>query len=75
MHMLKHVIRRRSRCPSCGLRHGVPILYGLPGPDAADAQQRGEVVLGGCIVAPDQPDRACTACGHQWKSHLGGRLQ
>lgn len=51
-------------CPRCGGR-AVPILRGYPSPDAFDAADRGEVVLGGCIVTDDDPAFACTGfdCG------------
>jgi hypothetical protein len=56
-------------CPSCRRRAGVPIVFGLPGVDLADARDRGELVLGGCLVEGDgiDPDRHCNACGHEWR--------
>lgn len=58
---------RRSRaprtCPKCGAKT-VPILYGEPTPDAFQAAERGELVLGGCVVSDDSPSRTCTTCGH-----------
>ena len=44
----------------------VPLVYGLPGPDLFDAAQRGEVVLGGCVLPMSRDDEdsdwACPVC-------------
>jgi hypothetical protein len=50
------------RCPHCRSRAGVPVQYGLPTLDAVAAAERGEVVLGGCVLGDDDPPRCCTAC-------------
>ncbi len=50
-------------CPRCGSTDAVPILYGLPGADMAAAEERGEIILGGCMVWPEAPDYECRACG------------
>ena len=48
-------------CPRCGgpLR---PIAYGFPGPEMFEAAERGEIVLGGCVVFDDQPRSTCVRC-------------
>lgn len=33
----------------------VPIVYGYPTPEAMEAAKRGEIILGGCLVSPGQP--------------------
>lgn len=56
-------MRRTPPCPSCGSADRVlPIIYGLPAPDAEEQAARGEVKLGGCIVLPDFPAWYCRAC-------------
>jgi hypothetical protein len=45
------------------------IVYGLPSLELADAADRGEIVLGGCIVEDDNPNRECRRCGAQWSAH------
>ena len=52
-----------SRCPVCGLP-GVPVVYGLPGSDLAEAERRGLLVLGGC-----EPHEEAWACpnDHRWR--------
>ena len=57
---------RRRRCPKCGAVAGVRILYGYPTEEAFLAEQRGELVLGGCMIEVDDPTHACTECGERW---------
>jgi len=40
-------------CPSCGSSNFIPIVYGKPSQEAIEKEKRGEIVLGGCIVSPD----------------------
>ena len=43
----------------------MPLVYGLPSPELFEAAERGEAVLGGCVVEPGPVARwACPACGH-----------
>jgi len=60
-------IPRKYVCPRCRQKAGVEILYGYPAPEAVEAAERGEVVLGGCCIDLEGPERACTSCGHQWR--------
>jgi hypothetical protein len=55
------VARGETACPACGGTL-VPIVYGLPGPEAAEAANRGEIALGGCMVTGDDPQFQCAAC-------------
>ena len=59
---------RKRRCPSCGEVSGVRIVYGMPDVDLVDQAERGLVVLGGCMVEPDQPTWACLReeCRAEW---------
>jgi len=50
----------------------------MPGPDLIDRSDRGEIVLGGCVMGEDMPDRRCRDCGHEWQvtkhsERLGGQ--
>jgi hypothetical protein len=51
-------------CPVCG-EPGVLIVYGMPGPDLFEAAERGEVLIGGCVITGDDPTHGCAA-GHEW---------
>ena len=39
----------------------------MPGIEQAEQAERQEIVLGGCIVGENQPDRQCISCEHQWQ--------
>ena len=58
---------RKFICPACHQKTGVEIVYGMPGGDLAEMEERGEIVLGGCCIDLANPDRQCTACGHTWQ--------
>jgi hypothetical protein len=51
------------RCPACGSGDAVRIAYGYPSLELGQAAERGEVVLGGCLVGPESPDYECRRCG------------
>jgi hypothetical protein len=53
-----------ARCTRCDGSAIVPIVYGLPGGALIDAAGRGEILLGGCIVGPQE--WACLDCGYAW---------
>jgi hypothetical protein len=49
-------------CPDCG--HDLrPIVYGMPNGGLLAAAERGELVLGGCVIGP--AELACSRCGWQ----------
>jgi hypothetical protein len=50
-------------CPSCGSRDAIEIVYGLPDVELGRAAERGEVVLGECVIGPESPRYECRACG------------
>ena len=51
------------RCPNCGAQ-ALPILYGLPSPEAIEAQEHGELSLGGCRAKVE--NMLCRTCGDRW---------
>ena len=44
-----------SQCPACGSADVCEIVYGYPAPELAAQAQRGEVVLGGCVIESEPP--------------------
>ena len=54
--------QNRGKCPNCGSRKVVPIVYGYPAEETVQRQFRDEVELGGCVVTGDDPERACKDC-------------
>lgn len=56
--------------PHCGNPDVVRIVYGYPLGDDFEREQRGEIVLGGCVIGPESPTHVCRACGENF-----GRLR
>jgi len=57
-------------CPRCGSANVAWILRGYPKPsDELEADlASGSVVLGGCVVEPDQATHECNACRLEFRS-------
>ncbi len=55
-----------QECPDCGRRSATPIGYGYPSHEMFEAAERGELVLGGCLVEPASPIWCCARCGRKW---------
>ena len=57
-------------CPRCGSANVAWILRGLPKPsDELEAElASGSIVLGGCVVEPDQATYLCNACWLPFRS-------
>jgi (p)ppGpp synthase/HD superfamily hydrolase len=41
-------------------------VYGYPGAELADAESRGDIMLGGCLVSDNDAQAACRDCGRRW---------
>lgn len=57
------------RCPKCRSIL-IPYIYGLVGPEVGEAASRGELLIGGCTVSPDNPSWGCSRCS--WPSRWRG---
>jgi hypothetical protein len=56
-------------CPECQSTNVAEYLYGYPSDEAAEAANRGEVILGGCMppfIEP-APQLRCGDCDHEWR--------
>ena len=53
------------RCPACGSDGMLPILRGFPSPESVAAAERGELLLGGCMVSDNDPTHGCPVCRHE----------
>ena len=49
-------------CPA-SLTDTIRIAYGYPDIELRHAEQRGEIVLGGCVIGAESPDFECRYCG------------
>lgn len=56
---------RTAPCPRCG-GVGIPVVFGLPGPELVEAAMRGETIIGGCIVSDAGPSHECVVCEFRW---------
>ena len=56
-------------CPSCNATSALPIVWGMPGRELEAQRERGELVLGGCLVEGDglDPEWQCQECRHCWR--------
>ncbi len=66
-HAKGHIKKGRPRkCPQCGSPRIAMIMYGLPDFSSEKLKkdvEEGRIVLGGCIVRPDNPRWQCKGCG------------
>jgi hypothetical protein len=53
-------------CPNCNNKEIIPILYGQPTLEKVAKCERGEVVLGGCVIVDGMPKWHCKKCGHRF---------
>ena len=54
------------KCPNCACEKVLEIVYGKPPSDILEAADRGEVILGGCVISKDSPKMQCSFCGYKW---------
>ena len=65
------VSSKPEKCPKCGGKV-LDILYGMPMGEAFEAEERGEIILGGCCIQIDgegnslMPDWQCKKCNVQF---------
>ena len=65
------VSSKPDKCPDCGGKV-VKIIYGEPSIEAFEAEERGEIILGGCCIRVDsdgnilESDWQCKKCGAQF---------
>ena len=57
--------RSTSSCPSGPKHRWLPLVYGLPSRTTFEAAERGEVLLGGCVVWDEAPRERCVDCGNE----------
>ena len=64
-----------ARCPRCRKAGVIPIVYGMVGYDDAQSQDRGEVMLGGCVIEDGAPIWHCTNpdCENEWGNLFAAR--
>ena len=54
------------KCPKCGSEEIIPIVYGYPTKELFDQSKKGEVIIGGCCIVGEVPNRHCKNCGEEF---------
>ena len=62
---------RDETCPDCGGKV-LPVLYGMPGEDATKASQRGELIIGGCMLEDVAFRCGCGAIAYDFDDSSAG---
>ena len=55
-----------KKCPSCGSRNVIKILYGEPTGEALFMEAQGKIKLGGCLITDIDPEYYCNDCENEW---------
>lgn len=58
----------KHKCPACGSKDIIKILYGMPSYEAHLASEKGELMLGGCCISDINPNKHCKSCGKDFAS-------
>lgn len=54
--------RKPHKCPVCGSKRIVKILYGYPSWEVKEDVEAGRIALGGCVITGDDPYWKCVDC-------------
>lgn len=55
-----------KKCPKCGSKTAVRIVYGMPTLNLFQEAEAGKVKIGGCIISEDAPEYFCKDCQNEW---------
>ena len=55
-----------KKCPKCGSKNSVKIVYGMPNYELFKQAEAGEIKLGGCIITDGNLEYFCKDCEHEW---------
>ena len=53
-------------CPKCGCVDYLPILYGFISTENYKKARKKELVIGGCCMESDPPNKQCKNCGENY---------
>lgn len=54
------------KCPKCGSRNVIKILYGEPTGEALFMEAQGKIKLGGCLITDIDPEYYCNNFENEW---------
>jgi DNA invertase Pin-like site-specific DNA recombinase len=46
----------------------IPIIMGYPEPETRELEEKGEIILGGCMIREGEPNWHCKECLNEWRS-------
>lgn len=55
-----------KRCPKCGSKNTIKILYGEPTQEIFQQAEADEIKLGGCCIIEGGPEYFCKECENEW---------
>lgn len=55
-----------KKCPKCGSKNSVKIVYGMPSYELFQEAEAGKVKLGGCVIIEGNPEYFCKDCEYEW---------
>lgn len=55
-----------KKCPKCGSKNSVKIVYGMPNYKLFQEVESGKVKLSGCGIIDGNPEYFCKNCEHEW---------
>ena len=65
---MEHYLPKEIKCPQCNSSDIIPISYGYPGFEMMEKSTKGKIVLGGCCITDNQPNKHCTECEFEWEN-------
>jgi len=63
-----------NACPKGGQHDPIKISYGFPSGEMFQAYERGEIILGGCLMSRWSPTSQCRKCGLEMTTEGGPPL-
>lgn len=63
-------MKTAQKCPQCGSKRAVRIMYGMPAYEAFLKAEKGEIALGGCVITGNDPQWQCQDCWTRWNDEL-----
>lgn len=55
-----------KKCPRCGSKNSIRIIYGMPEIKLAEMEATGKIKLGGCCIVDGNPEYFCRDCEYEW---------
>lgn len=63
-----------NKCPNCGSKKTLKIIYGMPTHDTFLKAEEGKIKLGGCLVMDSNPEYYCSECNFEWNRATADRF-